>query len=78
MDGGLLQQHLHTAKANVLAPTSFYPIGQLCGSDAYGDLHYRILHPHLVKRDTRSVTLFGDVLGDSLDHNDGRDARQDH
>jgi hypothetical protein len=48
-------------EANVLGPSSFFPMGQHYGTDEFGDPYYRIMHPHLIKKSTKSFTLFSDV-----------------
>lgn len=56
-----------TEDSNILGPSSLYPLGQLCGEDEDGETFYRSMHPHLIKKDTNSVTLFSDVkLGETI------------
>lgn len=47
--------------SNILGPSSLYPLGQLCGEHEDGEAFYRSMHPHLLKKDTSSLTLFSDV-----------------
>eukprot|EP00928_Gymnodinium_smaydae_P042193 TRINITY_DN28446_c2_g1_i1.p1 TRINITY_DN28446_c2_g1~~TRINITY_DN28446_c2_g1_i1.p1 ORF type:complete len:404 (-),score=51.13 TRINITY_DN28446_c2_g1_i1:190-1401(-) len=48
--------------SNILGPSSLYPLGQVLGEGPDGDLVYRSMHPHLLVKDTMSVTLFSDVM----------------
>jgi hypothetical protein len=63
-DGGDMTQALAGGgddEVNVLGPSSYYPMGQLYGTDSFGDSYYRIMHPHLIKNSAKSFTLFSDV-----------------
>lgn len=58
--GGALQNEMEQEEANVLGISSLFPLGQRCGSWE-GEPYYRVMHPHLFKKATKSVTVFADV-----------------
>ena len=47
--------------SNILAPSSLYPLGQVVGKDWDNEEVYRTLHPHLLIKEDRSMTVFSDV-----------------
>ena len=47
--------------SNILAPSSLYPLGQVVGKDWDNEEVYRTLHPHLLIKEDRSMTVFCDV-----------------
>jgi len=59
------QQHFDEAmtqdEANILGPSSIYPLGQVCGMDWDNEPVYRSMHPHLIIKASKSLTLFSDV-----------------
>jgi len=64
--GGALQEELEADEANVLGISSLFPLGQRCG-ESEGEPYYRVMHPHLFKKTTKSVTLFADVqVGENI------------
>ena len=48
-------------ETNILGPSSIYPLGQVCGADWDNDPVYRSMHPHLIVKKDKSLTLFSDV-----------------
>ena len=48
-------------RTNILGPSSIYPLGQVCGADWDNDPVYRSMHPHLIVKKDKSLTLFSDV-----------------
>lgn len=45
----------------ILGPSSLFPLGQVCGVDDEREPVYRSMHPHLLVKQTTSMTLFSDV-----------------
>ena len=45
----------------ILAPSSVYPLGQIVSRDWDDEPVYRTLHPHLLVKKDKSVTVFSDV-----------------
>jgi serine/threonine protein kinase len=50
-----------TQDSVILGPSSVYPLGQIVGYDHEGEPCYRTMHPHLIKKEDMSLTLFSDV-----------------
>ena len=47
--------------SNILGPSSVYPLGQVVSQDWDNEDVYRTLHPHLLVKKDKSVTVFSDV-----------------
>ena len=47
--------------SNILGPSSVYPLGQVVSQDWDDEDVYRTLHPHLLVKKDKSVTVFSDV-----------------
>ena len=47
--------------SNILGPSSVYPLGQVVGQDWDNEDVYRTLHPHLLVKKDKSLTVFSDV-----------------
>ena len=47
--------------SNILGPSSVYPLGQVVSQDWDKENVYRTLHPHLLVKKDKSVTVFSDV-----------------
>ena len=47
--------------SNILGPSSVYPLGQVVSQDWDNENVYRSLHPHLLVKKDKSVTVFSDV-----------------
>ena len=47
--------------SNILGPSSVYPLGQVVGRDWDNEEVYRTLHPHLLVKSDKSMTVFSDV-----------------
>ena len=47
--------------SNILGPSSVYPLGQVVGKDWDNEEVYRTLHPHLLIKSDKSMTVFSDV-----------------
>ena len=45
----------------ILGPSSVYPLGQVVSQDWDNEFVYRTLHPHLLVKKDKSVTVFSDV-----------------
>ena len=47
--------------SNILGPSSVYPLGQVVGRDWDKEEVYRTIHPHLLVKSGKSLTVFSDV-----------------
>ena len=47
--------------SNILGPSSVYPLGQVVGRDWDNEEVHRTLHPHLLVKKDKSITVFSDV-----------------
>jgi len=53
--------------SNILAESSLYPLGQVCGQDEDGEPFYRSIHPSQIWTKTGAVQVFSDVKeGESI------------
>jgi len=60
--GGAYDEFLKDPEDSIiLGPSSLFPLGQVCGEDQDGEPFLRSMHPHLIKKQTQSLTLFSDV-----------------
>lgn len=60
--GGAYNEFLKDPEDSIiLGPSSLFPLGQVCGEDQDGEPFLRSMHPHLIKKATKSLTLFSDV-----------------
>merc|ERR1711964_540337 len=47
--------------------SSLFPLGQVCGEDFDGEPFMRSMHPHMLVKADRSMTLFSDVaVGETI------------
>lgn len=67
-NGGAFQQQLEDkADCNILAPSTFMPLGVPCGYDLDGDPTFIVAHPHLIKTDDKSLITFKNLnIGEEL------------
>lgn len=51
-----------TEDSNILGPSALYPLGQVVGRGWNQEEVYRTLHPHLLVKKDKSLTVFADVF----------------
>jgi hypothetical protein len=55
------EQMQDPADSSILAPSSLFPLGQVCGHDYDGEPFYRSMHPSSIIKKSGAVELFSDV-----------------